>query len=60
MKQILLQENRCDFCGTCVGVCPQDAIALDEAQWQVHVERCTLCGSCVQICPMHALELPNE
>ncbi|HOT97488.1 MAG TPA: 4Fe-4S binding protein [bacterium] len=48
--------NRCDFCGVCVAVCPQDAIDLAEASLEILVERCTLCGSCVQACPVRALE----
>jgi Fe-S-cluster-containing hydrogenase component 2 len=60
MKQIILKDNRCDFCGTCVAVCPQDAINLNEAQWQVIAERCTVCGFCANVCPLEALEVQDE
>ena len=29
---ILIKENMCDFCGTCVSVCPPDSIELKEAE----------------------------
>jgi ferredoxin len=60
MIRILIKQNHCDFCGTCVAVCPQDAIELDEAQWILLPDRCTACGRCVHVCPLDALELNNE
>lgn len=50
----------CDFCGTCVAVCPQDAIELQEADFNIFEERCTLCKNCVYVCPVRALEFDDE
>ncbi len=55
MLLIELTDNRCDFCGCCVGVCPEDAIELREADLRIVEERCTNCAKCVWVCPVEAL-----
>jgi ferredoxin len=50
-------RQRCDFCGTCVAVCAQDAIQLDEADLRIDEEACVLCLACVKVCPLAALEV---
>lgn len=47
----------CDFCGTCVAVCPTDAIDLKESVVSVNRERCIGCGSCSDICPFGVPEV---
>lgn len=42
----------CTRCGSCAGVCPADAIALDERGFpRLIADRCTACGLCGQVCP---------
>jgi ferredoxin len=60
MEKIIVHRELCDFCGTCVAVCPQDAIELSESEWELVDDRCTLCLNCIQICPLRALEDGNE
>ena len=60
MEKIRLNRELCDFCGTCVAVCPHDAIELAEADLTVIDEKCTECMNCVYICPIRALEGRNE
>jgi anaerobic sulfite reductase subunit C len=60
MEKIKHLQSRCDFCGTCVAVCPRDAIELDEAELQILENRCNLCGNCIIICPVRALEVNDE
>lgn len=48
--------EQCDFCGTCVGVCANDAIILGQAVIEIDSEFCKGCGDCVDICPLGALE----
>jgi len=49
-------RKRCDFCGTCVAVCPADAIRLDEADLSIDEDRCVACMACVAVCPLGALK----
>ncbi len=55
VRTLSWDRSRCDFCGTCVGVCPADAITIDVSDWTVDEERCTGCGNCVAVCPYRAL-----
>jgi pyruvate formate lyase activating enzyme len=48
--------NRCIGCRTCMGVCPEDALALTESGMRIDRSRCTVCGDCAEQCPGTALE----
>lgn len=48
-------NDKCDFCGTCVAVCPVDAIDLYEARITVSEKKCIDCMLCVWICPVETL-----
>jgi MinD superfamily P-loop ATPase len=50
------RQSQCDFCGTCVGVCPENAIELAETTLVILEDLCTACMNCVIICPTAALE----
>lgn len=52
---ILIHDNKCDFCGTCVGVCPENCIDLSETELGIDHQICTLCHKCAWICPVDAL-----
>lgn len=42
----------CTRCGTCVGVCPVDALSLDASRFPVlDMEDCIECGRCGRCCP---------
>jgi len=56
-SKIMIDHARCDFCGTCVAVCPSDAIELKEAQISILHDRCTLCENCIAVCPLGLLEV---
>jgi Fe-S-cluster-containing hydrogenase component 2 len=53
---VFIPSEKCDFCGTCVAVCPADAIELKESSISVINEKCTRCGDCVAICPLGVIE----
>lgn len=57
---MLIRNEKCDFCGTCVAVCPTDSLILSENDLHINHETCTLCGLCVKMCPMNALEINDE
>ena len=56
MAMIHIKENKCDFCGTCVAICPVDAIEMAEANLKIIHETCIDCDICVWICPIDVLE----
>ena len=53
--RLKIDETMCDRCGTCISVCPCDALLLTEML--TVTEACTGCGTCVAICPVNALSL---
>lgn len=52
---ITVNQNKCCYCGGCVGVCPRDALELREITIVVDKNRCNNCGICVKFCPVGAL-----
>lgn len=60
--ETVVRNGLCCGCGTCEGVCPQDALkmTLDEEQGsflpELSNERCTSCGVCYQSCPGHSVD----
>jgi len=57
---MIISLNHCDQCGTCIAVCPVDALMLTEFKVEVDRDSCTECGICVKICPIAALEVKDE
>ena len=53
---INIWENRCDYCGACVTVCPVDCIEVREATIKIDDPICIDCDLCVYICPIEVLE----
>lgn len=43
--------------GTCVTVCPNDAISLVDGVACVDEDKCISCGQCVAICPQHIITM---
>lgn len=57
-KDIVLDEAQCIICGNCTGVCPTDALTLNENSDLVfNKEKCILCENCVVACPTRAIKL---
>ena len=54
-KMIEVKDNRCDFCGACVAVCPPDCIDVREANIEINHDTCIDCDLCVYICPIEVL-----
>ena len=52
-------ENKCDFCGSCVAVCPVDCIELKEAAITIDYNVCIDCNLCIYICPIDVLYEKN-
>jgi len=53
----VVKDKLCTGCGTCVGVCPNDAITMKKNKVkslyipEVNSKKCTLCGLCLDACP---------
>ena len=53
LKSSVVDKDLCTLCGTCIGVCPVDALSFDPVQEAVvnSGNQCTDCSKCVQSCP---------
>ena len=49
-------DQKCCYCGGCVGVCPKNCIELKEIRIEIDHEKCIECQSCVKICPVGAMK----
>lgn len=56
---IQIDKNNCDTCGTCISICPENAIALVDSLIINH-EICSTCQQCVDVCPFGALRMSDK
>lgn len=50
---------RCNFCGTCVTVCPVNALLMTDLGPQFNSPNpCTYCSDCEDVCPEGAIRTP--
>ncbi len=54
---IVIDKIKCDLCGTCVGVCPENVITMTINNLIIDDNGCTRCCKCIWICPVDALTL---
>ncbi|MCB0335199.1 MAG: Coenzyme F420 hydrogenase/dehydrogenase, beta subunit C-terminal domain [Bdellovibrionales bacterium] len=49
----IIEDGLCHRCGSCVGICPTNVLALDSREYPtVHnLSACTDCDLCVKVCP---------
>jgi NAD-dependent dihydropyrimidine dehydrogenase PreA subunit len=52
---VSIDSNKCNGCGSCVEVCPQGAITIDNDVAVVNPGLCVQCGVCLEICPVGAI-----
>jgi len=58
----VVRDGLCTGCGTCVGICPNNAVemVIDHRKGiyipQLDEEKCNNCGICYQVCPGHAID----
>ena len=48
-------SEKCTKCGTCVPVCPQEAISEGKERYVIDPEKCVDCGLCSDECPVEAI-----
>jgi len=54
----VVNQETCTGCGTCVDVCPTEAIKI-ESEKAVITWGCTDCGACPRVCPEGAIKKQN-
>lgn len=50
LKQKVIDSNVCSSCGTCVSVCPNSYIKMDNT-FKPYANDCNNCGMCINFCP---------
>ena len=61
IPDLLFFSEKCNRCGACLDVCPQNALLLGEdGSLQVDRSKCNTCAECVAACPQHALEISSR
>lgn len=51
---------KCIKCGSCVEVCPENAITLTADGIITDAALCKMCGKCTEICPTKAIEISGK
>ena len=51
---VVLDEDRCVGCTSCLKICPTEAIRLRDGKARIIGEKCIDCGECITVCPNHA------
>jgi len=63
--QTVVDDHLCNNCGTCAGICPQNAISLSlDKNFQIYKpeiqsDTCNECGFCYTVCPGHSVDFKN-
>ena len=55
-----VDKEKCIACGICVGVCPVDAIEIEDETARIDMEECIKCGKCHEVCPENAVRHDKE
>ena len=59
-QDVKRNDERCTHCGACTGICPSQALFIeDRSTMEVRFdeEACVACELCVRICPPRAMEV---
>lgn len=57
-KKANIIKNSCVACGTCINVCPRDAIKIVEGVFaEVDETKCIGCTICTKECPASIIEM---
>ncbi len=54
---MIVNQKKCIGCGTCVAICPVEAISFDKnKKAKIDKTKCILCGACKASCPVSAID----
>ena len=57
---VLLDEDKCTGCTTCIRHCPTEAIRIKNGKAVLKSERCIDCGECIRHCPHSAKKAVSD
>lgn len=57
---VVLDQNRCRGCTTCIKNCPTEAIRVRRGKATILNDRCIDCGRCIQVCPHRAIKSVSD
>lgn len=61
----VVKDSLCTGCGTCIALCPNEAIKLTINEKKgiyipkLNEEKCNQCGTCYKVCPGHEVDFKN-
>lgn len=55
---VTIDKGKCTGCGTCVSICPVEALKIVDNYAIVSEADCADCGTCVDECPDKAIVMP--
>lgn len=60
----VVRHGLCCSCGTCVGMCPSNALSLTEDHSGIYVpvideSKCSNCGLCMKVCPGYSVDFDS-
>ncbi|MDO5650252.1 MAG: glycyl-radical enzyme activating protein [Gallicola sp.] len=58
--QMALYKDRCTLCGSCVEVCPENALFIEDGLLVLDDEKCTKCGDCENVCNYSAIKVVGK
>ncbi len=54
----MVNKEKCIGCGSCVNMCPVNAISFDkDGKAVIDKEKCIKCLTCENICPVQAIKI---
>ncbi|MBE0449081.1 MAG: 4Fe-4S binding protein [Actinobacteria bacterium] len=59
IKDIIVDQDQCVDCGSCIGVCRPGALTIGPADWRLGFdhEKCVFCELCINTCPVKAIKV---
>ena len=58
MEDSMVDKKKCIGCGTCVAICPAEAISFgDDGKAVIDKTKCIRCGACMASCPVEAIKI---